>query len=210
MSGDEITSFEEPSRLRAYGMMFELNIIGRPYYRRYVEGLGLRGDERVLEYGSGPGAASRYVAQRLVSGGGHLTCVDISSVWMTYLKRRMREYQNVDFKLGDIVTLDVQDESFDVVLIHFVLHEIELSLRQEKVNALARTLKSDGAMFVREPISEQHGMPPEEVRTLVSSTGLLEVRFSISKPRFWLNHSDCLFEKRPTEAYADKNEEERA
>jgi ubiquinone/menaquinone biosynthesis C-methylase UbiE len=200
MPGDEITSFEEPSRLRAYGMMFEMNIVGRPYYRRYVEDLGLRGDEQVLEYGSGPGAASRYVAQRLVSGGGHLTCVDISSVWMTHLKRRMRGFQNVDFKLGDIVTLDVQDESYDIVTIHFVLHEIEESVRQEKVNTLARTLKSDGAMFVREPISERHGMPPDEIRTLVSSTGLLEVRFTIAKPRLWLNYSDWVFEKHPTEA----------
>ena len=210
MPEDEITNFEEPSRLRAYGMMFELNIIGRPYYRRYVESLGLRGDERVLEYGSGPGAASQYVAQRLVSGGGHLTCVDISSVWMTYLKRRMHGYQNVAFKLGDIVTLDVQDESYDVVTIHFVLHEIEHSERQEKVNALARTLKSGGAMFVREPFSERHGMPPEEIRTLVGSTGLREVRSAIAKPRFWLNYSDWLFEKHPTEACAGNDEAERS
>jgi len=184
-------------------MMFEMNIIGRPYYRGYVQGLGLRGDERVLEYGSGPGAASRYVAQQLASGGGHLTCVDISLVWMTHLKRRMRGYQNVDFKLGDIVTLDIPDESYDVVTIHFVLHEIEHSERQEKVNALARTLKSDGAMFVREPISERHGMPPEEIRELVSSTGLHEVHSAIAKPPFWLNYSDWLFEKHPTGAYAD-------
>jgi ubiquinone/menaquinone biosynthesis C-methylase UbiE len=112
----------------------------------------------------------------------------------------MRGFQNVDFKLGDIVTLDVQDESYDIVTIHFVLHEIEESVRQEKVNTLARTLKSDGAMFVREPVSERHGMPPDEIRTLVSSTGLLEVRFTIAKPRLWLNYSDWLFEKHPREA----------
>ncbi len=175
-----------------------------------MEGLGLRGDERVLEYGSGPGAASRYVAKRLVSGGGHLTCVDISSVWMSYLKKRMWGYQNVDFKLGDIVTLDVQNDSYNVVTIHFVLHEIEHSVRQERVKVLARTLKSGGAMFVREPVSERHGMPPEEIRTLVSSTGLREVRSAIAKPRFWLNYSDWLFEKRPTEACANNDEAERS
>lgn len=55
-------SFEEPSRLKAYRMMFEMNVLGRPYYQRYVKELGLHGNERVLEYGSGPGAASRYLA----------------------------------------------------------------------------------------------------------------------------------------------------
>jgi ubiquinone/menaquinone biosynthesis C-methylase UbiE len=196
MPEGEITSFEEPSRLRASRMTFEMNVIGRPYYRRYVESLGLRGDERVLEYGSGPGAASRYIAKRLTAGGGHLTCVDISSVWMTRLKKRMRRFQNVDFKLGDIATLEVQDESYDVVTIHFVLHEIQRSERPQKVSALVRTLNSDGALFVREPISQRHGMPPEEIRALVSATGLREVRFSIAKPLLWLNYSDWLFEKR--------------
>jgi ubiquinone/menaquinone biosynthesis C-methylase UbiE len=188
-------SFEEPSRSKVYRMMFEMNVLGRPYYRRYVKELGLRGNERVLEYGSGPGAASRYLAQQLLSGGGHLTCVDISSVWMSHLKRRMRGYQNVDFKLGDIVSLDIEDATYDVVTIHFVLHEIEESLRQEKVNALSQKLKSGGRMFIREPLSVRHGMPPDEVRTLVSSAGLHERRFGVFKPLFWLNYSDWLFEK---------------
>jgi len=42
-------SFKEPSRLKAYRMMFEMNVLGRPYYRRYAKELGLRGNERVLE-----------------------------------------------------------------------------------------------------------------------------------------------------------------
>jgi SAM-dependent methyltransferase len=124
-------NFKEPSRLTVYRMMFEMNVLGRPYYQRYVKELGLCGSERVLEYGSGPGAASRYLAQQLLSGGGHLTCVDISSVWMTHLKRRMHVYQNVDFKLGDIVSLDIEDATYDVVTIHFVLHEIDEPLRGE-------------------------------------------------------------------------------
>lgn len=86
-------------------MMFEMTVLRRPYYRRYVKEFGLRGNERVLEYGSGPGAASLYLAQQLHSGGGHLTCVDISSVWMTHFKKRIHRYLNADFKLGDIVPL---------------------------------------------------------------------------------------------------------
>jgi ubiquinone/menaquinone biosynthesis C-methylase UbiE len=180
-------SFEEPTRLKAYRMIFEMTVLGRLYYRRYVKELGLCGNERVLEYGSGPGAASRYLAQQLLSGDGHLTCVDILAVWMTHVKRRMRGYQNVDFKLGDIVSLDIEDATYDVVTIHFVLHEIEESSRQEKVNALSQKLKSGGRMCIREPLSERHGMPPDDVRALVSSAGLHERRFALSKPLLWMN-----------------------
>jgi ubiquinone/menaquinone biosynthesis C-methylase UbiE len=114
---------------------------------------------------------------------------------MTHLKRRMRGYQNVDFKLGDVVSLDIEDATYDVVTIHFVLHEIEESLRQEKVNALSQKLKNGGRMFIREPLSVRHGMHPDEVRALVSSAGLHERRFGVFKPLFWLNYSDWVFEK---------------
>ena len=108
----------------------------------------------------------------------HIVCVDDP------LKETDAWNQNVDFKLGDIVSLDIENATYDVVTIHFVLHEIDESLRQEKVNALSQKLKSDGRMFVREPLSVRHGMPPDEVRALVSSAGLYEWRFGVFKPRF--------------------------
>jgi hypothetical protein len=47
-------SFKEPSRILQFAFIFEMNVVTRPYYRRYVKELGLRGNERVLEYGQGP------------------------------------------------------------------------------------------------------------------------------------------------------------
>lgn len=49
-----------------------------PYYLSFVEGLNLRGDKRVLDFGSGSGVCSRHIAACLKHGSGHLDCVDVS------------------------------------------------------------------------------------------------------------------------------------
>ncbi|HEU67660.1 MAG TPA: methyltransferase domain-containing protein [Candidatus Acetothermia bacterium] len=45
-------------------------------FRRFVDGLGLRGTEAVLEFGAGTGNVTRHLAPRLARGG-KLTCIDI-------------------------------------------------------------------------------------------------------------------------------------
>lgn len=47
-------------------------------YREYVDRLGLKGSEHVLDFGSGSGNLALFIALRLTQGGGRLTCVDIS------------------------------------------------------------------------------------------------------------------------------------
>ena len=58
----------EPGRAEAFAARLFTNLLLSPLYRRYVDEMGLRGDERVLDYGSGSGAAARHLARR-VSGG---------------------------------------------------------------------------------------------------------------------------------------------
>lgn len=53
----------------------------------------------------------RFIAPRLIHGGGRLTCVDISKKWMDVSRWRLGKYPNADFKLGDIATLDIPDAS---------------------------------------------------------------------------------------------------
>jgi len=73
--------------------------------------------------------------------------------------------------------------TYDIVTIHFVLHEIDESLRQEKVNLLSQKLKSVGKMFIRE-LLVCDGMSPSVVRALLNSAGLHERRFGVFRPLF--------------------------
>ncbi len=145
------------------------------FYRSYVESLGLKGNERVLEYGSGTGAASRHIAPILQKKNGHLTCVDISTVFMGSVKKKVSKYPNVDFMLGDIRILDIKSGSYDVVFMHYVLHDIPEGRRQENVGILASKLKNGGRICIREPTGEKHGMPAEEIKRIMTYAGLKEV-----------------------------------
>ncbi len=82
---------------------------------------------------------------------GHLTCVDISRVWMDTARKRLKKYPNVDFKLGDVSDLDIEDGAYDVVVIHFVLHHVDKNVRAENVSSLPHKLKEGGRLFISEP-----------------------------------------------------------
>ena len=100
---------------------------------------------------------------------------------MKKIKKKMKIYPNVEFKLGDISKIDIEDGSYDLVFVNFVLHDIEQSLRQKTVNALSRKLKDTGKFFVREPIRKYHGMPAEEIKQLMTQSGLKEIDYKIKK-----------------------------
>jgi ubiquinone/menaquinone biosynthesis C-methylase UbiE len=163
----------EPSRLQVFFTVLLGYGVARPY-KRYVDSFGLTGNEIVLDYGSGSGRISRHVAERLLPGKGHLTCVDVSKVWMGTLQKRLKRYPNVDYKLGDIAALNIADNAYDIVVVHFVLHHVEQDQRQEKLDILARKLKPHGRLFIREPTRAEHGTQPAEIRALMSAAGLHE------------------------------------
>jgi ubiquinone/menaquinone biosynthesis C-methylase UbiE len=179
-----ISDFKEPNRLEAALQAFVRRVFVRSYYSKYVESLGLSGNEKILEYGSGSGSASKCLARALLDG--HLTCLDISQVWMGYAKKATRKFSNVDYLQGDIADLRIPDASYDAVFIHYMLHDIPPGIRQEKSKILLSKLKKGGKAFVREPTGENHGMAAEEIRAIMTANGLREAGSSTGKgPRGW-------------------------
>jgi len=78
-------SSTEPSSINVFLTVLFGRLHTRPY-ERYVDSFGLTGNEWVLDYGSGSGRLSQPIAERLLHGSGHLTCVDISTVWMNIIQ----------------------------------------------------------------------------------------------------------------------------
>lgn len=145
-------------------------VIIAPLYHRYVLSLPLQGSETVLDFGSGSGILSRHLADRLAKGGGHLTCVDISSRWMAVIRKTLRRFTNVSYRLGHISQVDLPDASFDAVLIHYVLHDIPAGERALVLHTLARKLKPGGRLLLREP--QDHGLAARELHNLTAAAGL--------------------------------------
>ena len=174
-------SFAKPNFFEVILIKYLETPLAEPFYRRYVESLGLKGDEKVLDFGSGYGGNASHIARILQKGKGRLSCVDISEFWLSAVKKKLQKYSNIDFKAGEISGLDLEDSSFDVIVVHFTLHDIEKDSRQEVARALARKLKDTGKLFIREPTKKKHGMQPEEIRELMTEAGLKETWYNLSK-----------------------------
>ena len=188
-------NFKEPSSTEVFFTVAIGYTIGSFFWKNYVRDLNLSGNERILEYGSGSGALSRHIIQILLKGGGHLTCVDISRKWMSTIKRRMNKYSNVDFKLGKIDEVDIPDNSYDAVIIHYVLHDIDDNLREDILRNLTGKLKNGGKIYIREPIADNHGMPTGKIKELMQKVGLKEINLKLNKIMLigWI--TEAIFEK---------------
>jgi ubiquinone/menaquinone biosynthesis C-methylase UbiE len=152
-----------------------------PFYKRYVESLNLSGNERVLEFGSGTGAASRHLAGILSRGRGRLTCVDTSEAMTSIARKRLKKYSNVEIKVGDIRMLDIENGAYDVAFVHFTLHDVEEGMRLDTVRALARKLKPGGKLFIREPTEKFNAMTVEAMREVLTAGGFKEETYRPTK-----------------------------
>ncbi len=174
-------SISDPSRTSVRLHEFVWLTLLKGYYRRLVESFGLKGDEKVLDFGCGPGAASRYIAPILEKGGGELTCLDISRTWIERSRKHLGMYSNVDFYAQDIRHWGEKEDYFDAVIIHFMLHDIDRPERQGVLKALAEKMKSGAKLFVREPTKKSHGMPQQELQDMMSQSGFKQIEVKATR-----------------------------
>lgn len=187
-------SFKEPSSIEVFFTVAVGYSFGSFFYKNYVKSLNLNGNERILDYGSGSGALSRHIAQILLNRGGYLTCVDISQKWMDTIKKRMNKYPNVDFKFGKIEDVNIEESSYDSIIIHYVLHDIKSDLREDILKVLIKKLKLGGKIYIREPIAENHGMPTDEIKRLMQKLGCKEIDIKINNVRSIGQITEAIFE----------------
>ena len=160
------------------------NILGGPLlYNPYFKTFGLNGSERVLDFGCGGGAGSRCLA-KLLNSSGHLTCVDISDYWITRAKHTLKKCTRVECMAGNIRELDILENSFDIISIIHVSHDIPPKDRQSIVDRLSKLLTLEGKIFLREPIKESHGIPIREIQSLLLNSGLTEVTSESGKSEY--------------------------
>lgn len=114
--------------------------------RRLVrEALGAQPGDRVLDVGCGPGFYCLEIAEE-VGPDGHVLGVDAAASMLELARRRCEGYDNISFKQGDVLSLPVEDESFDRALSVQVLEYV-----QPATAALAemyRTLRPGGRVVI--------------------------------------------------------------
>jgi ubiquinone/menaquinone biosynthesis C-methylase UbiE len=148
-----------------YSAFFLANALSFFYTTRYgkfqawsdiIDGLQLRGDERVLDMGCGRGAVLTAVAGRLTTG--HVTGIDLWSTHDQSGNARAVTLQNaslegvderVDIQTGDMRKLPFPDASFDVVVSSLAIHNISSNDgRVEAIREAWRVLKPGGQLAI--------------------------------------------------------------
>jgi ubiquinone/menaquinone biosynthesis C-methylase UbiE len=125
-------------------------------WRETLDGLRLRGDERVLDMGCGRGAVLTAVAQRLTAG--RVTGIDLWSTHdqsgnareVTLRNAALEGVQDcVAIETGDMRALPFADGAFDLVVSSLAIHNIHgTAARARAVSEAWRVLKPGGRIAI--------------------------------------------------------------
>jgi len=152
----------------AFTLLFPLrNIFLSP--KKLIQRLDLKEDFEVLEIGPGPGYFSTHVAQKLQKG--HLVLLDIQEEMLEMAKKRLvkRGILNVEYKLTNGLSFDIESNLFDRVFMVTVIGEVEN--KDNYLKEINRTLKKDGILSISELAGDPDKITIEEIQSLVCKHG---------------------------------------
>ncbi|NLI92686.1 MAG: class I SAM-dependent methyltransferase [Peptococcaceae bacterium] len=184
----------EPSQGEVFIRSLLAPLLERMYYKPFVTKMGLKGNEKVIDFGSGPGICAKCIAN-VLHHGGQLSCVDISSRWLEAARRRLSGYRNATFYQGKIGDLNLKPSGYDLIVIHFVIHDIPKPERKEILDHLKQALRSGGRIIIREPLDEKHGIQTEELHALFTGCDLRKISLTTEKLRFAGHIAEGIFQK---------------
>lgn len=175
-------SFEQPNPMDIVMDAVLSNGLANGVYSDFVNEMGLRGDEAVLDMGCGSGAGTRHIAERLDIAGGRLTCVDSSATWIDIARKRLARYRRVEFIVQDAAVVELPPAAFDVAVLHLVLHHVPAARRPMVARRVAEALRPGGRVFLREPLNEsRRPVNADSLRADMESAGLRELRGSTQR-----------------------------
>ena len=132
--------------------LFE-NIYNKSVYQSTGESVAkyIKNTDRVLECACGTGAISVFIAPVCKE----LIVSDYSVGMLKQAKKKLKNYDNIEYKMVDITDIEAEDNSFDVVVAGNVIHL--LPDPQRAMNELTRVCKDGGRLVIPTYINGDEG-----------------------------------------------------
>ncbi len=106
-------------------------------------------DSIVLEVGAGNGFLTEAIAARAKK----VFSIELQEGMVRKLRERVATFGNkVEIVLGDIASINLPSEAFDVCLLYYSFHEI--SLKEKAAINISRAIKKEGIISIYEPTME--------------------------------------------------------
>ena len=120
------------------------NIINKKVHKKLKEIVAneITKDDDVLECACGTGMLTKVVAPRSKS----IIATDFSSKMLKRAKKKCKKFNNVEFMNANIMKLDFDDNSFDIVIAANVIHLLDDSIKA--INELDRVCKENGKIII--------------------------------------------------------------
>lgn len=129
--------------------------IAKKLYKNSAKALKLQGNEKILEFGSGGGQLTTQM-QRYLGAGSEIYCLDISEYWQKIIRKRLKKYKNVKYRLRNLMEEDLDEKDFDLVVLHLAFHHLKDSDKLVVAKKFYELLKPGGKLFLREPNGKHH------------------------------------------------------
>ena len=120
------------------------NIINKKVHKKLKEIVAneITKDDDVLECACGTGMLTKVVAPRSKS----IIATDFSSKMLKRTKKKCKKFNNIEFMNANIMKLDFDDNSFDIVIAANVIHLLDDSIKA--INELDRVCKENGKIII--------------------------------------------------------------
>ena len=132
--------------------LFE-NIYNKSVYQSTGESVAkyIKNTDRVLECACGTGAISIFIAPVCKE----LLATDYSVGMLKQAKKKLKNYDNIEYKMVDITDIEAEDNTFDVVVAGNVIHL--LPDPQRAMRELTRVCKDGGRLVIPTYINGDEG-----------------------------------------------------
>jgi len=99
------------------------------------------------------GAGTGFITEGLVRKGLKVIAVDQSEAMIEAMKRKLKEFNGVDYRVGESERLPIEDETVDYIFANMYLHHVETP--SEAIREMARVLRAGGKAVITD--LDEHG-----------------------------------------------------